>query len=356
MAPLFDLDGPCLDPGYRNLRAGARAEEREIKATLETMWLHYQPYADTDFADAFARDPDARFWEIFVGCALLEAGKILQRRVNRPQGRGHPDLCVVDGERRIWIEATAPSAGDGGDDQVPDIVPLGVGGIQDQPIRPVQLRITSAVLAKTRKFDRYRTDGVIGENDVCLIAVGGGRFGLQAGGPGFPLALSAVYPIGDQFARINRENGEIVGHGYHHAEEIERAGGNIPRSAFLSPQFAGVSGLIWSRASIGNMVRAVRPLSLIHNYAARNRMPQRWGCWDKEYPLGSARAYAVRVAGRSFLRRWATGGLSACMGQLRRGSWLFSGIRLDAHRDVGLGCRVAHLLAAPTPPSSRLLR
>jgi hypothetical protein len=33
-------------------------------------------------------------------------------------------------------------------------------------------------------------------------------------------------------------------------------------------------------------------------------------------------SYTARLAGRTFLRGWATGGFSICMGQLRHGSWL----------------------------------
>jgi hypothetical protein len=62
---------------------------------------------------------------------------------------------------------------------------------------------------------------------------------------------------------------------------IERAGNNVRRTAFFDETFADVSGLIWSRASIGNMDRAARLLTL-HNHVARNRMPRAWGVWDDE--------------------------------------------------------------------------
>lgn len=284
MAPLFELAGPDLDPGYLNLCAAEYPAEQVIKAALEGMWLRFEPYADADFAMAFARDPDARFWEMYLGCALLNAGKALQLRANRAQGQGNPDLCIVDGERRIWIEAISPDVGDVGVDQVPGVVMLEDGGAaQAQPMRQIHLRITSGLWTKKQAIDQYRADRVIGENDVCVIAISGSKFALQAGGLGFPLALSAVYPIGDEYISVNVENFAVVGHGHHRAEEIERAGGNIPRTAFFDDRFAQVSGLIWSRAGIGNMDRGARPLSFIHNHAAENAMPRGWGVWDKEY-------------------------------------------------------------------------
>jgi hypothetical protein len=278
--PLFDLEGDCLDQGYLSLRAAEYPQEAAIKQALEAMWLRYEPYADADFAAGFARDPEGRFWEMHLGCALLDAGKTLQAQVNRADGQGNPDLCVIDGDRRIWIEAIAPELGDGAD-QVPDLFVM-EGVAQPQPLRQVHLRITSGLWTKTQKLQRYRADGVIGEQDVCLVAVGGGRFALQAAGEEFPTALSAVYPIGNAFVRINRDNLQVVVHGYERNEVIERAGNNVRRTAFFDETFADVSGLIWSRASVGNMDRAARPLALIHNHVARNRMPRAWGVWDDE--------------------------------------------------------------------------
>lgn len=53
MDKLFGVEGEDLDLGYRSLRAGASAIEREIV--------------------------EARFWEMLIGCALLDAGKTLRR-------------------------------------------------------------------------------------------------------------------------------------------------------------------------------------------------------------------------------------------------------------------------------------
>jgi hypothetical protein len=103
---------------------------------------------------------------------------------------------------------------------------------------------------------------------------------------GFPLALSAVFPIGNEFVRVARDTLEIVGRGFDTSYEIHRTGAdNIPRTAFLDPRFSHVSGLIWSRVSIGNMSRSIRPVSFIHNplCSDNNRLPQRWGIWDREF-------------------------------------------------------------------------
>jgi hypothetical protein len=61
MSQIFDYDGPNLDRGFINLRAGSHPEERLIQDFVETLWQSYEPYADPDFRAGFARDPDARF-------------------------------------------------------------------------------------------------------------------------------------------------------------------------------------------------------------------------------------------------------------------------------------------------------
>jgi hypothetical protein len=119
----------------------------------------------------------------------------------------------------------------------------------------------------------------------------------------------------------------VVGHGFEPSFRIERGGGRIPRTAFLDERFnlnpaveiiresqalelaseiavfincaavgrssfasrayastAGfrfkaVSGVVWSRVSIGNMSRAHRPLSFLHNPLATVATTER----DREF-------------------------------------------------------------------------
>jgi hypothetical protein len=144
MTDLFATVGDDLDLGYLNLRAGKHRCERDIARTLEQMWVRYEQYADRDFVPGFARDPQARFWEMFLGCALLDAGKVLLPTAERPRDGSRPDLCIIDGNRHIWIEAIAPDRGCSGEDQIPEMVPLNQGG-RVQPVRQIQLRITSAL-------------------------------------------------------------------------------------------------------------------------------------------------------------------------------------------------------------------
>jgi tyrosyl-tRNA synthetase len=281
---LWDIQGDNLDRGYTNLREAKYVIEQEIRGALDAMWVLYEPYADLDFRHGFARDPDSRFWEMYVGCRLVDAGKTLVPASQRGSSGGQPDICVLDAGRHIWIEAIAPDSGAPGPDQVRRPVSVNEGGgFVPMPIRQAQLRITSALWTKLQIMTRYLSQEVIGPDDVRLIAIGAGRFGLYVSEHPLPLIMSAVFPIGDEFVSIGRQTGAVVDQGYQPSFEITRQGPAVPRTAFLDEQFAAISGIVWSRIGIGNMSRSERPLTLVHNPLATIPMPRLWGVWDREF-------------------------------------------------------------------------
>jgi len=121
---LFSLDIPDAHVGYRNLRQAEFPQEQAINDGLEELWRRYEPYADTDFCSEFARQPDARFWEMYLAIRFLDARKRMRRReeLTREQRNTGPDICIRKGRRRIWIEGIATGAGNADNlDQVPNL-------------------------------------------------------------------------------------------------------------------------------------------------------------------------------------------------------------------------------------------
>jgi len=284
---LFENSPPDADQGYLNIRTAKDDTEREIHDALEILWARYEPYADTYFRDKFARQPDAHFWEMYLTTQLLEAGKNVRPRTeitaaDRDVG---PDICIVEDDFKIWIEATAPEPGNPANpDQVPEVIPISEGGgAQSSPRRQVELRITGALFEKTRKIELYRDQGIIGENDICVVAVSGTNFHAQSAAAGLPLAVTAVYPFGDQFVTFNRDTFDVVDSAYHHSESIDRSDADpIPRYAFLNERFSSVSGLIWSRQTIGNFFYQPHDFTFVHNSIANPQFPRRWLEWAEE--------------------------------------------------------------------------
>ncbi|QDL38747.1 hypothetical protein [Rhodoferax sediminis] len=284
MSNLFDVDGANLDLGFENLKAAESPIEQQLRAMLQEMWSRYEPYADSDFRHGFARDVDGRFWEMYLGCTLLEAGCTLLPVVERERDGGQPDLCVLEDGRRIWIEAITPDEGAPGPDQIVRPVPINEGGsLVAAPIRQAQLRTSSAFWTKAQKIGRYIEQGVIAPEDPRIIAISASRFGVYVAEQPLPLIMTTLFPIGDAYVTIDRETGGVLEESFHAAPLIQRERNPIPRTAFLNERFAHISGVIWSRIGIGNLSRQVRPITYVHNPLAQTPLSPNWGVWDREF-------------------------------------------------------------------------
>ncbi|MCP5304966.1 MAG: hypothetical protein H6953_05940 [Chromatiaceae bacterium] len=284
MSDLFDVDGANLDHGFENIRAGESPVEQQLRAMLQEMWMHYEPYADPDFRQGFARDVDGRFWEMYLGCTLLAAGRTLLPAIDRQREGGQPDLCVIEDDRRIWIEAITPDVGDPGPDQIVRPVPINEGGgFVAAPTRQAQIRTSGAFWNKAQRIARYIEQGVIASEDARIIAISGSRFGVYVAEQPLPLIMRTLFPIGDAFVTIDPITGDVLQEGFFDAPHILREGNAIPRTAFVVERFACISGVIWSRVSIGNLSRESRPITYVHNPLAQVPLPMNWGVWDREF-------------------------------------------------------------------------
>lgn len=284
MTSLWSVQGDDVDKGYANIRAAATKTDKAMNEELDAAWAQFEPFADPTFIKQFSQDPHAHFWEMYLGCTLLDAGKTLLKADERKGEAGLPDICIVEGTQRIWIEAIAPDIGEAGPNQVKGPKPINEGGgLEPAPLRQCQLRMTSALLEKSGVMQNYMTKGPIKVDDVRLIAIGAGRFGTLASEDP-PTILSSVFPIGDEYVSINKETGE-VSHGFAQSSHIDKKGAKkpIPRTAFIEKTFEHVSGIVWSRAGIGNYSRKARPLTFVHNPMATKTMEQGWTVWDNEW-------------------------------------------------------------------------
>jgi hypothetical protein len=125
--------------------------------------------------------------------------------------------------------------------------------------------------------------GVIGSDDIRVIAIGAGRFGFYVSEFPLPAILSAVFPLGNYVVSLDTKSGKVTGSEFLPSFEIARSSGAISRDAFLDEKFAAISGIIWSRVGIGSMSHKERSLTMVHNPLAVVAMPQSWGVWDKEF-------------------------------------------------------------------------
>jgi hypothetical protein len=295
---LFDIDIGNASQGFANLKnSPAGSAGHQIKTALEGMWPRYEPYADSDFQNAFAIDEDPSFWEMYLALVLLEGRRKLRKReeLTKAQRDEGPDICIQKGNRKIWIEAMAPDRGaEKPGEPNPDRVPKlkeGLNDARDAPRRQIELRITGALRSKQKKFEIYRQNGIIDKKDSCIVAVSGGQFMLEAVGELLPHVISAVYPFGEKITLFDQETGRLRTH-FAFSPEIEFQKTERPnepprenpkRTAFLSEEYKSIAGIIWSLRSIGSFVGQPHDLMYLHNKAAERPIPRRWFDWADEY-------------------------------------------------------------------------
>ncbi len=140
-----------------------------------------------------------RTWEMYLACALLDAGFALER----PPPKGPDILTTVDGTK-LWIEAVAPTAGEG-----PDAVPAPekrgrmVGRVwSGSPLsdESLILRCASALTYKLAKWQEYVSEGTVAPTDRLAIAVGLGDIDeVFLSDTGIPMILKALFPIGPYY-------------------------------------------------------------------------------------------------------------------------------------------------------------
>jgi hypothetical protein len=73
--------------------------------------------------------------------------------------------------------------------------------------------------------------------------------------------------------------------------DIKRTGKDpIPRSTFQNELFAGISGLIWSRRSIGNFLGQPDDFIFVHNQAAARPIQREWiNCVEEFQPVAGGK-------------------------------------------------------------------
>src|SRR5258708_4188513 len=289
---LFDVEMTDAALGWKNIKAAGSLTEVSIKAQLERLWTYHGPSADEAFRTEFARQPDPRFWEMYLGTHLVRSRKKLMPRKDIAQcknGDRGPDIGIRKGKRVIWIEAIAPAKGDEKNpDKVPNLLPEGTSEriLHAAPRRQVELRITSALYTKAQVFRRYRQEGIIGDKDSCIVAIAGAQFALQAVTLGLPYVVSAVYPFGDEQFTIDRNTMKVVLREFTFSDSIMRTAkpdDPIGRMAFHSDVYRDISGIIWSRSSIGNFSTNQHDFVYVHNQHADRPIPRGWARWIEEY-------------------------------------------------------------------------
>jgi hypothetical protein len=245
--PLFCV-GYAAHSLYRNLRSASSDDTLKGRAFAEKLWETYQPYADSNFLTEIRRDFHARFWEMYLTCALLEMTAQYARVLPPPKPRkGGPDVLLEANGKRIWIEAVTVTDGD--PTKPNSVVKPTLGRVSSVPHEEIVLRYTNAIDTKHRKYLEYRSKGLVAREDSYIVAINDFPLSyLTELRP--PLIVSAVYPIGRLKVEIDEKTAEIVETGHQPRWKIAKKNGPVATCGFLSDQYQGISGLLHSWANV----------------------------------------------------------------------------------------------------------
>jgi hypothetical protein len=266
---LFDNNSPgCAE--YIACRDHVTKES--TRAALEGAWHrvgHLCPEAPEQFVKEFRRDFYARAWELFLLFVLDGAGLTLERTASKG-----PDICVrLASGKRCWIEAVVPTPGSG-DDAIPPL-PQDPSRVRAPPMDKLLLRYRSVLHDKMKKLAGYRSDGIVGDQDVVLVAINQGAIeNSDLNDQEVPALLKAVLPIGEPLLVVPIDSVEKPHVITPRREAVKKANDEpVSTTFFLEPATAFISGILFA-TDIWNLRWTMEEsLSLIHRPGAAIPLP-----------------------------------------------------------------------------------
>ena len=188
-------------PLYKYVRDVACERSREARKHCEDLWGDFGQHADKHFHNEFPIQFHPRWFEMYLTVSLIRSNF----DVEYYSGYGPDVLLTLDGQR-VWIEAVCASSGKKG---LPDSVPpIPYGKVASVPIEEYVKRICSSLAYKAKKIEGYISKGIVGEDDLVIIAI-------NVGGIPFLFAdmdecmMRSLYGVGDLLVNINTQSRRI---------------------------------------------------------------------------------------------------------------------------------------------------
>jgi hypothetical protein len=220
---------------------------------------------------------DGKFWSSVWEAMLYRHFVSLGLQVannSRPSGQHGPDFSIEWNGKTIWVEAVVP-----GPQGIPAdyLEPPGREiRVRNKPDQERVLRCTSAIADKKAKFDEYRGKGIVGAEDITVIALNICRLSdWDVDGNGIsqlPLSLEAVFPVGPLAVAITPQ-GTLADQAQHVARFAVRkpSGVSIETANFLNRDFATISAVLQGHQK--DLYQKPLVLGTVHNPLAANPLP-----------------------------------------------------------------------------------
>lgn len=276
---LFRYDIIPSDEKYCIFRDEPRLAK--TRAYLQNLWADYYPYADKDFLKQLPHDFDARFWEMYLTCTLLQKSFNVIPKQKRVAG---PDIKIIHASTIIWVEAVTPTSGDL---SKPDSVrpPRGFV-VQNIPDDQMILRFRSVIHDKyCGKYFKYLKKGIIKNDDCYIIALNGCRLPWRGADLDLPRIVRSVFPFGPPVITVDTVSHELVNRGYQHRPYLLKASGEqVDTDIFVKPEYSHISAVMSSDIDADNPIQGMGDdFIIVHNPLASPKLPHDFPKVGREY-------------------------------------------------------------------------
>ncbi|QOY50999.1 hypothetical protein [Candidatus Sulfurimonas baltica] len=247
---------------YRNIAEEKSELAMQAKKYYQDLYETYQKEQceESNFLDGLEKQWYTRVWELYFATQLKE----LNFDISCPKAKGHPDLKLIHKEETIWIECTTISKGDNA------VVEYEDGEIHTLNDEDYISRITSAIATKNEQINKQIDNGVIGQNDIVIIAINTGELNLaKIAQMDNSLIHKALYGIGNlsyNFKKKESFNSSRF--------NIESANGSkIKTNLFTTNEYENISGIIFSNWKPTEIHESIKnDFEFTHNLFARNSL------------------------------------------------------------------------------------
>ena len=293
MASLFGPDKHGTDLAYNNINETPsglsdlmKKLDSDIRDFVDSLWLRFKPYADKHFETEIRNNFQARTWEMYLGCSLLDCGL---RLFSSDSG---PDFKVEVEEKIVWFEAVIATSGEPEKpDTVPDFTQRNIAPEEivahKLPLDKIILRLRSVIEDKHKKYVEYCEKSIVGPNDPYVIAINGWNIRFSKNDGITPTILQAVFPLGDLLVPITTDPNDTAEPFYKFRSEIQKHGGAlVSTDVFLDEQYRGISAVVYSAADAANGPYTLgSDYVIVHNPIAKNPLTRGMIKLGREYVL-----------------------------------------------------------------------
>lgn len=264
MSQLFDTSKDKdikYHDAYKNITNEESKLATKAKKYYQKLYEQYEKMdcKESNFLDGVKKQWYPRIWEMYFTCQLSNLGF----EITCPKGNA-PDIKLEINNQIIWIECTVISKGKDA------VIEHEDGGVHELNDEDYILRITSALNSKYKQIQTHKESGIIGDNDVVLIAINTGELKLtEIAQIDFPLIQKALYGIGQMTYNVTTKEVKNL-----HRPKIPKSEtATIQSNLFTTTDYEDISGVIFSNWKTTEIEKKLEDdFELTHNLFAKNKL------------------------------------------------------------------------------------